>query len=110
MSTQMLGIDAKNAKRTKTNNFTRIQSVYAQFPLQNNQRSSNIYILVAGMLNGYPLVDVDPFKLQEHSPSVGGEWHPDEFPDLPTLEETKTFVEIGKEEQVLKFAWVNGEV
>lgn len=61
------------------------------------------------MLNGYPLVDVDPFKLQEHSPSVGGEWHPDEFPDLPTLEETKTFVETpGKEEQVLKFAWVNG--
>lgn len=56
-------------------------------------------------------MDVDPFKLQEHSPSVGGEWHPDEFPDLPTLEETKTFVETpGKAEQVLKFAWVNGEI
>lgn len=63
------------------------------------------------MVNGYPLVDVDPFKLQEHSPSVGGEWHPDEFPDLPTLEESKTFVETpGKAEQVLKFAWVNGEI
>jgi len=29
------------------------------------------------------------WKKQEHSPSVGGEWHPDEFPDLPTLEEMK---------------------